>query len=570
MLTEEQLKNILLKNGIISDKDDFAKIKKKAEAEKKPIANYIIDSKKISEESLYKGAAEYFEVPFANIKNKDIAKNILNLIPKTTAQENKIVAFEKDDEKIKIATLNPDNLEIIEFIKKKTGLTPEIFLTSPTDFEQVIKQYQKSIDGYSEDKKTGSLKKGESKDGNFSNIKIIDTVLEQAFYDGASDVHIEPEEKEVYIRYRIDGILKNVMALPRNVHIGMVARVKVLANLKVDEHRLPQDGRFKIVYKKNKVSFRVSIIPTLHGEKVVMRLLEENPKVMTLEQLGFQPSSLEIIKNSINKPYGMILITGPTGSGKTSSLYSIINILNTPKVNISTVEDPIEYNIQHVNQSQANPKIGYTFASGLRALLRQDPDIIMVGEIRDNETAKIAVNAAMTGHLVLSTLHTNDALTTIPRLLEMGVPAFLVASTTNVVIAQRLVRKICRDCVSSYHMEQAELNELKKQVDLEKIMEIFRREKIISKDETTFEKLLFYKGKGCPKCNNTGYKGRTGIYEILEITPEIAKLIAKGAEKSELYEEAEKRNMLKIIEDGFIKIKNGITTIEEVLRVTKE
>jgi type II secretory ATPase GspE/PulE/Tfp pilus assembly ATPase PilB-like protein len=360
------------------------------------------------------------------------------------------------------------------------------------------------------------------------------------------------------------------MSLPKNAHIGMVARVKVLANLKVDEHRLPQDGRFKIIYKKNKVSFRVSIIPTLYGEKVVMRLLEENPKVMTLEQMGFQPSALEIVKHNIDKPYGMILVTGPTGSGKTSTLYSIINILNTPKVNISTIEDPIEYNIQHVNQSQANPKIGYSFANGLRALLRQDPDIIMVGEIRDNDTAKIAVNAAMTGHLVLSTLHTNDALTTMPRMLEMGVPAFLVASTTNLVIAQRLVRKVCRDCVYSYQMEKEELEELKKQVDLEKMMVIFRREKIISDNEQTFEKLLFYKGKGCPKCNDTGYKGRTGIYEVLPVTPELAKLITKGADKSELCKEAEKQNMLKMIEDGFIKVKNGITTIEEILRVTKE
>lgn len=570
MLSEEQLKNILIKNGIVSDKDDFAKKQKEAEAERMPMEKYLIEKKIVSEDSLYRGAADYFGVPYADIKRGEIPKNILNLIPKTTALENKIIAFEKNEKKIKVATLNPENMEIIEFINKKTGLKPEIFLTSPSLFEQIIKQYQKNIDSYNEYR--GGMIDGKKniKGGDFSNIKIIDNILEQAFYDGASDVHIEPDDKEVFIRYRIDGILKNVMSLPKNAHIGMVARVKVLANLKVDEHRLPQDGRFKIIYKKNKVSFRVSIIPTLYGEKVVMRLLEENPKVMTLEQMGFQPSALEIVKHNIDKPYGMILVTGPTGSGKTSTLYSIINILNTPKVNISTIEDPIEYNIQHVNQSQANPKIGYSFANGLRALLRQDPDIIMVGEIRDNDTAKIAVNAAMTGHLVLSTLHTNDALTTMPRMLEMGVPAFLVASTTNLVIAQRLVRKVCRDCVYSYQMEKEELEELKKQVDLEKMMVIFRREKIISDNEQTFEKLLFYKGKGCPKCNDTGYKGRTGIYEVLPVTPELAKLITKGADKSELCKEAEKQNMLKMIEDGFIKVKNGITTIEEILRVTKE
>jgi len=571
MLTEEQLKTILLKNGIISDDDAYKKISAKAETEKIPIENYIIDKKIISEASLYQGLADYIGIPYISIKETDIAKNILNLIPRTTAKENKIIAFEKDDERIKIATLDPGNLEIIEFIKKKTGLQPEIFLTSPTDFERAIKQYQKSIAGYNEQRDvrySDSSKKEGTND--ISNIKIIDTILEQAFYEGASDIHIEPEEKEIYIRYRVDGILKNVMALPKTIHNGMVARIKVLANLKVDEHRLPQDGRFKTVYKNNKVSFRVSIIPMLYGEKVVMRLLEENPKVLTLEQLGFQPSSLEIVKRNIKKPYGMILVTGPTGSGKTSTLYSIINLLNSPKVNISTIEDPIEYNIHHVNQSQANYKIGYTFANGLRALLRQDPDIIMVGEIRDNETAKIAVNSAMTGHLVLSTLHTNDALTTIPRMLEMDVPAFLVASTTNLVIAQRLVRKVCRDCVQSYYLEQAELKELKKQVNLEKIMEIFKKEKIVSEDEKTFEKLLFYKGKGCAKCGNTGYKGRTGIYETLIVTPELAKLITKGAEKSDLYKEIENQKMLRVIEDGFIKAKDGITTIEEVLRVTKE
>ncbi len=572
MLTTDQLKKILLKNGIINDEEAYKKISAKAEVEKMPVENYIIDKKIISEESLYQGAADYFNVPFISIKEKDISKNILNLIPKTTAQENKIIAFDKDNEKIKIATLDPSNLEIIEFIKKKTNLQPEIFLTSPTDFERAIKQYQKSIAGYNEkkDARYSDSDKKEGEENDVSNIKIIETILEQAFYEGASDVHLEPEEKEIYIRYRVDGILKNIMALPKTVHSGMVARIKVLANLKVDEHRLPQDGRFKIIYKKNKVSFRVSIIPMLYGEKVVMRLLEENPKVLTLEQLGFQLSALEIVKRNIKKPYGMMLVTGPTGSGKTSTLYSIINLLNSPKVNISTIEDPIEYNIAHVNQSQANPKVGYTFANGLRALLRQDPDIIMVGEIRDNETAKIAVNAAMTGHLVLSTLHTNDALTTIPRMLEMDVPAFLVASTTNLVIAQRLIRKVCRDCVQSYYLEQDELNELKKQVNLEKIMEIFKKEKIISESEKTFEKLLFYKGKGCAKCGNTGYKGRTGIYETLAITPELAKLITKGADKSDLYKETENQNMLKVIEDGFIKAKNGITTIEEVLRVTKE
>ncbi|MEK7067435.1 MAG: GspE/PulE family protein, partial [Patescibacteria group bacterium] len=351
---------------------------------------------------------------------------------------------------------------------------------------------------------------------------------------------------------------------------ALAARIKVLANLKVDEHRLPQDGRFKIIQKGNKISFRVSILPTLYGEKIVMRLLEEKPQVLSLEQIGFQPQSLELVKKNIKKPHGMILVTGPTGSGKTTTLYTILNLLNSPKVNISTIEDPIEYSIPHVNQSQVNPKIGYTFAGGLRALLRQDPNIIMVGEIRDNETAEISIHAALTGHLVLSTLHTNDAITTLPRLLEMNVPSFLVASTTNLIIAQRLVRKICRDCIQSYYLDKDEIEQLKKQVDLEKIMAMLQAEKIVAESEKNFEKLLFYKGKGCNECGNTGYKGRTGIYETLAITPELVKLITKGAPETELRAAAEQQAMLKIIEDGFIKAKNGITTIEEVLRVSKE
>ncbi|MFH1582780.1 MAG: GspE/PulE family protein, partial [Candidatus Falkowbacteria bacterium] len=380
----------------------------------------------------------------------------------------------------------------------------------------------------------------------------------------------EPEEKDVIARYRVDGILRTVMTLPKNVQPGIIARIKILANLKVDEHRLPQDGRFKISAKEYKVSFRVSIIPTFDGEKIVMRLLSEKAQVLTLEQLGLQPSALETIKRNISKPHGMILVTGPTGSGKTTTLYTVMNILNTPEVNIMTIEDPIEYRMPRVNQSQVNPKIGYTFATGLRAFLRQDPNIIMVGEIRDQETAEIAIHAAMTGHLVLSTLHTNDAVTTLPRLSDMGVPAFLVASTTNIIIAQRLVRKICPNCIQSYKLDKQTIVELKQQLDLENIMKTLEEKKIIINASQGIEALLFYRGKGCKQCSNSGYKGRLGIYEVLEVTDEMSELILKKASPTELKKQAEKQNMLTIIEDGFIKTKNGITTIEEIMRVTKE
>ncbi len=360
------------------------------------------------------------------------------------------------------------------------------------------------------------------------------------------------------------------MTLPKNVQSGIIARIKILSNLKVDEHRLPQDGRFKISSKEYKVSFRVSIIPIFDGEKIVMRLLNEKAQILNLEQLGFQPKSLAIVKRNIKKPHGMILVTGPTGSGKTTTLYTILNILNTPEVNISTVEDPVEYRMPRVNQSQINPKIGFTFANGLRALLRQDPDIIMVGEIRDEETAEIAVHSAMTGHLVLSTLHTNDAVTTLPRLADMGIPSFLIATTTNIIIAQRLVRKICPNCIQSYNLDKQTIEDLKKYLNVENLLKTLIEEKAIASAEKGLESILFYRGKGCKKCNGTGYKGRIGIYEILEITEEVSKLILKKANPSEIKKQAEKQNMLSVIEDGFIKAKNGITTIEEVMRVTKE
>jgi len=576
MFSDDRLKQILLGAKIIADQKTVDDLFAKAQAEKTHLENYLLNNKIISEQTLYAGAADYFKVPFVNLKKQLIRQDILNLIPEMAAQEHKIIAFDKDEQKIKIALLDPTNLEILEFISKKTNLEPEIYLSSPDSLDDALKQYRKDmqsefkvINEGAYDAK-GKKKKSEEAKLELPIVKIIDTLLEQAFYENASDIHIEPTEKETAVRYRVDGILMNVMTLPKTAHAALVARIKVLANLKIDEHRLPQDGRFKIIQANNKISFRVSILPTLYGEKVVMRLLEEKPQIMSLEQIGFQPKSLEIVKKNIKKPHGMILVTGPTGSGKTTTLYTILNMLNSPKVNISTIEDPIEYSIPRVNQSQVNPKIGYTFANGLRALLRQDPNIIMVGEIRDNETAEIAIHAALTGHLVLSTLHTNDALTTLPRLLEMNVPSFLVASTTNLIIAQRLVRKICRECIQSYYLDKDEIAQLKKQINLDKIMASLQAEKIVTETEKNFEKLLFYKGKGCPECGNTGYKGRTGIYETLSITPELAKLIAKGAPESELREEAAKQGMLKMIEDGFAKAKNGITTIEEVLRVTKE
>jgi len=573
MLSDQQLKKILEKSDIIPAQE-FEKFSKEAEKSGKALENYLIEKKIITSNSLYENAASYFKVPFINLKDQVIRKDILFNIPEPIASTHQVIAFAVDDKEIKIAALDPENIEIFEFIRKKTNLNPIIYLTTPESLNETIKQYHKSLKAEFKDLADENVDSGDENlkklAENLPIVRIVDTLLEYAIFEGASDIHIEPEEKDVIARYRVDGILRTVMTLPKNVQPGIIARIKILANLKVDEHRLPQDGRFKINAKEYKVSFRVSIIPTFDGEKIVMRLLTEKAQVLTLEQLGLQPSALESIKRNISKPHGMILVTGPTGSGKTTTLYTVMNILNTPEVNIVTIEDPIEYRMPRVNQSQVNPKIGYTFAAGLRAFLRQDPNIIMVGEIRDQETAEIAIHAAMTGHLVLSTLHTNDAVTTLPRLSDMGVPAFLVASTTNIIIAQRLVRKICPNCIQSYKLDKEIIAELKQRLDLENIMKTLEEKKVIINAKQGIESLLFYRGKGCKQCSSTGYKGRLGIYEVLEVTEEMSELILKKASPVELKKQAEKQSMLTIIEDGFIKAKNGITTIEEIMRVTKE
>ncbi len=575
MISQKQLEEVLLKNKFVN-KETLPNFIKDAKEVKQSLVDYIVSKKIVTEISLYECIADYFSIPFINLEKKIINKDFLLLLPETTAQEHKAIVFDvnEKEKEIYIATLNNDDLEFFESVEKKTSLKPIIYLATPDGIAKILKQYHKklktaleNIGAKDELTDTTDLRKLSAE---LPIVRVVDTMLEQAFFEGASDVHIEPEEKQTLVRYRIDGLLSNIMTLPKKAHTALVARIKVLANLKVDEHRLPQDGRFKIVNKKTKISLRVSIIPASYGEKIVMRLLNETAKVLTLEQLGLQPKSLQLVKQNIKKPHGMILVTGPTGSGKTTTLYTLLNILNVPKVNISTIEDPIEYHIEHVNQSQVNPKIGYTFASGLRAFLRQDPDIIMVGEIRDNETAGISIHAALTGHLVLSTLHTNDALTALPRLLEMDVESFLISSTTNLIIAQRLVRKICPDCVYSYYLERKELEQLKSLMNTERVMEMFKKEKIISAKEKSFERLLFYKGKGCSQCGKSGYKGRIGIYETLDITPALAKLISQNAPEDQLREQADKQGMMPMIEDGFIKAKNGMTTLEEVLRVTKE
>ncbi|MFH1171568.1 MAG: ATPase, T2SS/T4P/T4SS family [bacterium] len=545
-----------------------------------PLDRYLEQKKLVTENLLYEAVASHYHLPFVDLKNQNIRRDVLRLIPEAVAQSHVLVPFDQTADEIKIAGTNPDDLLATEFLRRKLGPKAKFYLTSPSSAKEALQQFHKGLKA--EFKEITKIQEGqvgaEAESGeklkelahDLPVVRIVDTLLEYAIYEGASDVHIEPTEKESVVRYRVDGILRDVMTLPRTIQPGVVARIKILANLKLDEHRLPQDGRMKIATEEYKVSIRVSIIPVYDGEKIVLRVLNESAQVLSLEQLGLLPAPLDILKRNIQKPHGMILVTGPTGSGKTTTLYTVMNILNTADVNISTIEDPIEYRMPRINQSQVAPKIGFTFANGLRSLLRQDPDIIMVGEIRDNETAEIAVHSAMTGHLVLSTLHTNDAVTTLPRLTEMNVPSFLVATTTNLVIGQRLVRKICTHCVMSYTLTKKNIEELEKQVNFDFILDALEKHGAIASKKQSFTTLLFFRGHGCKQCSNTGYKGRIGIYELLEVTPKIREAITNNVSSAQLFQLALEQGMITMLQDGFLKAKNGITTIEEVLRVTKE
>jgi type IV pilus assembly protein PilB len=581
MFNDNDLKKILISGKIVAEKE-LELYLEEAKKRNQDLEDYLIAQKIANQEQIYQAAANFFNLPFIGLKNETIRKDILFLIPEAIAVTHKIIAFDKNDSQLKIATINPHDLEIFEFLAKKTGSETTIYLTTPEGINEALKNYHKGLKAEFQELTKGqeiSVEQSEQTEEGGSKltelahdlpvIRIVDTLLEYAIFENASDIHIEPTEREVNVRYRIDGVLRTVMTLPKSVHAGVIARIKILSNLKLDEHRLPQDSRFKVHTNDYKVSFRVSVIPTYDGEKIVLRALNEQNSVLSLEQLGFQKSALEAVKRNIKKPHGMILVTGPTGSGKTTTLYAILNILNKPEVNITTIEDPIEYRITGLNQSQVNPKIGYTFAAALRAFLRQDPNVIMVGEIRDQETAEIAIHAALTGHLVLSTLHTNDAPTTLPRLSEMGVPAFLVASTCNLIIAQRLVRKVCQECIESYNLTKTELDKLEKEINFSSVLTTLEKQGLITTKQSK-ESLLFYRGKGCKKCDKTGYKGRLGLYEVLEITPEISDLILKGSMAEAILKSAKNQGMITIMEDGFIKAKSGITTIEEVLRVTKD
>lgn len=547
------------------------------------LRDVLLHNSMIKEEELHRLEAYILGIPYVDLEKETIDPQVLNIIPEPIAKKNNIVAYKKAGKDLEVAMLDPEDIQTIEFIKKKAGLRILPRLTNAVSIKNVLLQYQKSLAAefselISKDTAEALTVAGETgkpiddKDlqkmaEDLPIIRIVDSIIRHAILSQASDIHIEPAEKEVIVRYRIDGILHDEMKLPRETAAGVAARIKVMANLKLDEHRLPQDGRFKIETSEYKFSFRVSVLPVFDGEKIVVRLLPEGAHSLSLEQLGFFGVGLERIHKAIVKPTGIILATGPTGSGKTTTLYTILDILNQPGVNISTIEDPVEYRMPRVNQTQVRPDIGLTFATGLRSLLRQDPNIIMVGEIRDNETANLAINAALTGHLVLSTLHTNSAAGSLPRLLDMKIEPFLIASTVNAIIAQRLVRTLTEEKEMRV-LTSAEINALSKQVDLEKILDKLKEEKIIDK-KTNLDSQKWGFPKPSEKSKD-GYKGRIGIHEVLDMSLAIKDLILKNSTSDQIEEEARKEGMLTMLEDGFIKAAQGITSVEEVLRVTSE
>jgi len=577
----QRLKVFMLDADLVSEAQ-FKKALEKAEKTKQKVEDVLISEGLISQEDLVRIEAYILGIPFVNLEEEIIPTEVLKIIPEPIARSHNIVAFRKKGINLEVAMLDPEDLRTIEFIKKEANFKILPRLTTTAGIKNALRQYQKTLEaefGEIIKKEVGVINPIKEKEfveekkdlrkmaEELPVIRIVDTLMKHAILQRGSDIHIEPTEKEVIVRYRIDGILRDAMVLPKIASSGIVARIKVLSNLKLDEHRLPQDGRFKIETEEYKYSIRVSILPIFDGEKIVMRLLPEKAKAFALETLGLRGESLERVHHNLKKPVGMILVTGPTGSGKTTTLYAMMEILNTPGVNISTVEDPIEYRMPRINQTQVNAKIGLTFASGLRSLVRQDPDIIMVGEIRDNETAGLAINAALTGHLVLSTLHTINAAGAIPRLIDMKAEPFLISSTLNVIMAQRLVRRLCPES-EKYTLKDSELKNLAKYCDLEKVLKVLKEEKIV-KPRTTFKNIPFYRPKLSKECLE-GYKGRIGIFEVLNITETIKELIVSRATTDQIQEQAQKEGMRTIIEDGFIKAAQGITSVEEVLRVIIE
>ncbi len=561
-----KLKELILADGLVTEAQ-FNRVLEESGRTGKAVSEILIGGDLVTEDYFKELVSRYLGIPTTRLDSAAIDTNVLYLLPEELARQKRVILFAKNaDGSINAAMEDPSNLVDIEFLEKHLKVNVRPYLVSGNELNKGFAFYARAatenFKKIIEDNVLASLR-GKVKDEQESArqlpiVAIVDNLLAYAISLRASDIHLEVFDEFIIVRYRIDGILHEILKIPKQVHPAVAARIKLLGGLKLDEHSKPQDGRFRYGVGKDVVDIRVAVMPTYYGEKVEMRLLSATSRPLSFAELGMLPDHIGLLTENIKKSYGMVLISGPTGSGKTTTLYAVLNILNRPTVNIVTIEDPIEYDIKFINQTQVNPAAGIDFANGLRAILRQDPNVIMVGEIRDSETAEIAVQSALTGHLVLSSLHTNDAPTAVPRLIDMKIPPFLVAAVLNVIVAQRLVRKIHLDCIESYTPDTTTLEAIKTQL------------KEMGVDPSRLPK-RFYRGKGCPICNSTGYQGRMGIYEIINITEKLREeIVNPNFSLDNLEKAARVEGMITMLEDGLRKVENGLTTIDEILRVIRE
>ena len=562
LITEGKLEKLLVEPGHVKA-GDFDMAQKEAAGKDVSLQEILVEKGLIKDEQLGRIIADEAGYDFKDLKRaniEEISDNLLELIPEVVATSQKAIAFEKDEEKVKVATSKPDNYPFFKILEKKIGREVEVYYSTPFDMIQALKKYRGDM--LTEVKRLiKELQK--SKAGGEENIvALVDLIMEYAHSNLASDIHIEPLSEFAIIRFRIDGILHKVAEYPKEIHDRVVSRLKILAKLRTDEKSAAQDGRFEHRTTGGGVDVRVSIMPTTEGENVVMRLLMQRGKRFSIDEIGLLDEDLKKMKKAANRPYGMIMVVGPTGSGKTTTLYSVLQMLNQEEVNIMTIEDPTEYNVEGVQQTQVNPAKDITFPKGLRSIVRQDPDIIMVGEIRDEETVDMALNSAMTGHLVLSTMHANDAATAFPRFLEMGAEPFLVASSVNVTIAQRLVRTVCQECKKPHTLTEDEISKLREDEDLVKAVK-----RLANEDD--LEDIVFYKGQGCKFCEGVGYTGRTAIFEVLEVTEEIKNMIVEKESSDIIKRKARELGMSTMVHDGVTKALMGVTTLEEVRKVAR-
>lgn len=572
---QSRLAQALAEKNLVTP-ERYTSLVEEARSAQKSVEELVIQDGTVSEEKLAETKGELLGIPYVNFSNLTIPRELLKVIPTKVAANYEIIAFDRNSDRVKIAMVDPQNfkaIEAVEFLGKEENWRPEYYIASRESFSKALKQgevlteeAEEALAGFggtiTEAQKT-TVREEEDTQAKVQSApvsKIVLVIIRHAVDGRASDIHIEPTMKDSRVRYRIDGVLHTSLILPKYIHSAIVSRIKVMSNLKLDETRKPQDGRIRLNIEGQDIDFRVSTLPLYDGEKAVLRILKSEEKIPSLKDLGFNPLQRDIIEKAIQKPHGMILITGPTGSGKTSTLYTILSMLNNEGINIITLEDPVEYYMDGVNQSQINPEVGYTFASGLRSILRQDPNIVMLGEIRDEESAELVIHASLTGHMVLSTLHTNDSIGAVSRLIDMKAPPFLLASTLNLILAQRLARKTCEKCKKAESIPKDLL--LQMQEEIEQIPKVYL-------NEIKYSKPIFYKGEGCSYCGGSGYRGRVAIGEVIQFTDKLQELVVTGYKISEVASELKNQNFITLRQDGILKALQGVTALEEVFRVSQ-